>query len=570
MLANLKIPGVYVEEIRNLPPSVAAVPTAIPAFIGYTDVFAGDDPVRIQSQKEYEAIFGFGPRPAVTNLTIDAAGRYQSADVSVAYSLYDAIRLFYANGGGECYVVSLGTYDGGGAIDPAAFNGAGNALDRLAELDEPTLLLFPDAARLTATQLGGIQQSALAQCGELMDRFTICDCRQDDPQGTQFRTNVGINHIKYGAAYTPWLSVRLDRAISYPLIRGTDVTTPDGVSAPAGLNTLAVHDNNAETTALLDRYDLLADIDDAFYAYRTAAFDSAPDPTALTTAIGDLRTATDADTGGTPTSVATAQANLEAGITAYDGLTSAATPNETAIRNEQSRLRATYADYRSALEATYQLETNLRNLSPVYRSIAEGINDQPQAVPPSGAVAGVYARVDRQRGVWKAPANEGLNAVLAPTVRFTRAELENLNVDATSGKSINAIRVFTGKGTLIFGARTLAGNDTENRYVNVRRLLIFLEESIKKAVENFVFEPNDANTWLRVRGMIENFLALQWRAGALQGARAEDAFRVAIGLGKTMTADDVTSGRMIVTVSLAPVRPAEFIILRFSQQQAQS
>ena len=98
----------------------------------------------------------------------------------------------------------------------------------------------------------------------------------------------------------------------------------------------------------------------------------------------------------------------------------------------------------------------------------------------------------------------------------------------------------------------------------------FLEESIKKAVEHHVFEPNDANTWTRVQGMIENFLNLQWRDGALQGATPEEAYRVAVGLGKTMTAADVTNGLMIVSISLAPVRPAEFIVLRFSQQQAQS
>jgi len=178
--------------------------------------------------------------------------------------------------------------------------------------------------------------------------------------------------------------------------------------------------------------------------------------------------------------------------------------------------------------------------------------------PPSGAVAGVYARTDQNKNVWKAPANESVLGILGPTTRYTQGQLENLNV-STTGKSI-----------MIYGARTLAGNSGEDRYVNVRRLLIFLEESIKKACETFVFEPNDANTWLRVRGMIENFLDLQWRAGALQGARREDAFRVAIGLGQTMTADDVTNGRMLVDISIAPVRPAEFIILRFSQQQAQS
>jgi hypothetical protein len=347
------------------------------------------------------------------------------------------------------------------------------------------------------------------------------------------------------------------------------VNGPNGLST-SSLNDTALHDDAPEVTALLTRYNLIGDVESEFSDFAAVAFDGTPDETNLNAAITALHAATDADTDGTPAAVGTARTAFNAGVTAYTTLTNDPSPNEAAILAEKVRLRSLFSDYRNAIEAAYQPEVNLRNLFPAYRSIAEGLNDMAQPVPPSGAAAGVYARTDAQRGVWKAPANESVLGVLGPTRRFTRSELENLNVNATSGKSINAIRAFTGKGTLIYGARTLAGNDGENRYVNVRRLLIFLEESIKKASEQFVFEPNDANTWVRVRGMIENFLDLQWRAGALQGARAQDAYRVAIGLGRTMTADDVTSGRMIVEISLAPVRPAEFIILRFSQQQAQS
>jgi phage tail sheath protein FI len=191
-------------------------------------------------------------------------------------------------------------------------------------------------------------------------------------------------------------------------------------------------------------------------------------------------------------------------------------------------------------------------------------------MPPSGAVVGVYAATDRTRGVWKAPANVSLASVVGPETTFTASELDGLNVDAVSGKSINAIRAFTGKGTLIFGARTLAGNDNEWRYISVRRFFNMVEESTKKATEPFVFESNDANTWVRVQGMIENFLTTLWRQGALQGAKPEHAFYVAVGLGKTMTALDILEGRMIVEIGMAVVRPAEFIILRFSHKMAES
>jgi phage tail sheath protein FI len=141
-----------------------------------------------------------------------------------------------------------------------------------------------------------------------------------------------------------------------------------------------------------------------------------------------------------------------------------------------------------------------------------------------------------------------------------------LNVDAVAGKSINAIRTFTGKGTLVWGARTLDGNSNEWRYVSVRRFFNMVEESVKNATERFVFEPNTANTWIRVQTMIENFLDQQWRDGALAGSKPEEAYYVSVGLHKTMSAQDILEGRMNIEIGMAAVRPAEFIVLRFSHK----
>ncbi|HAT63788.1 MAG TPA: phage tail protein, partial [Flavobacteriaceae bacterium] len=187
----------------------------------------------------------------------------------------------------------------------------------------------------------------------------------------------------------------------------------------------------------------------------------------------------------------------------------------------------------------------------------------------TAALAGICARVDSNRGVWKAPANESVNSCMATTVNITHEQQEDLNIH-TSGKSINAIRPFAGKGILVWGARTLAGNDNEWRYIPVRRFFNMAEESIKKATEQFVFEPNDKNTWVKVRAMIENFLTLQWRAGALAGAKPEQAFFVRVGLGETMTAQDILEGRMNIEIGMAVVRPAEFIILKFSHKMQEA
>jgi phage tail sheath protein FI len=201
-----------------------------------------------------------------------------------------------------------------------------------------------------------------------------------------------------------------------------------------------------------------------------------------------------------------------------------------------------------------------------YRALTNEMDKNVIDLPPSSAVAGIMARVDNNRGVWKAPANESVKMVTGPSLKVTAQQQETLNIDPTTGKSINVIRFFTGKGTLVWGARTLAGNDNEWRYISVRRFYNFVEESVKKATEFVVFEPNDANTWLRVKAMCENFLNQLWRQGALQGAKPDDAYFVRIGLGITMTSLDILEGRMNVEIGMAAVRPAEFIILKFSHK----
>jgi phage tail sheath protein FI len=226
-------------------------------------------------------------------------------------------------------------------------------------------------------------------------------------------------------------------------------------------------------------------------------------------------------------------------------------------------LSAAAAYNTSAQESLYEKHSIIGNM-------ATAVKKELSKIPPSGAVAGIYARVDNARGVWKAPANESINSVIGPVTNISHDEQASLNVDTVAGKSINAIRVFTGRGTLVWGARTLKGNDNEWRYVSVRRFFNMVEESSKKATEPFVFEPNDANTWIKVQAMIENFLTNLWRQGALQGAKPEHAFYVSVGLGKTMTPIDILEGRMIVEIGMAVVRPAEFIILRFSHKMAES
>jgi phage tail sheath protein FI len=161
-------------------------------------------------------------------------------------------------------------------------------------------------------------------------------------------------------------------------------------------------------------------------------------------------------------------------------------------------------------------------------------------------------------------------SVIGPMDKISDTDQSSLNIDPDGGKSINAIRYFTGNGTLVWGARTLAGNDNEWRYVPVRRLFITIEESTRKATSFAVFEPNDATTWLKVKAMIDSYLYGLWEQGALAGSKPESAYSVSVGLGKTMTPQDILEGRMIVEIRVAAVRPAEFIVLRFSHQMQQA
>ncbi|MCG2589948.1 phage tail sheath family protein [Rhodohalobacter sulfatireducens] len=468
-MANYKTPGVYVEEISLFPPSVAQVETAIPAFIGYTEE-GPTEPTKIKSMVDYRTIFG-GPSKELPDFTIDGSGNI-TADASIpttpVYKMYYMLEIYFSNGGGPCYILSVGGYQSSPAVTPSELSGA---LSLLKKEDEPTLILFPDAQSISdPTDYHGLYVDAMIQCANLGDRFTICDVQPADSSSTDpvgdaaqtFRDNIGTNNLMYGAAYYP------------------------------NLKTSLVHQYNEDELTI--------------------------------------------DNNGTSM------------VLRHSDVTLA----EDSSKEAESLFHANNGADRSK-----------------YYDIRKMIEDVKLILPPSGAVAGAYALVDSNRGVWKSPANVSLNRVSAPTVSMETSEQDGLNVSDT-GKSINAIRKFSGKGVLIWGARTLDGNSNEWRYVSVRRFFNMVEESVKKASSRFVFEPNDANTWVKVKAMIENFLTLQWRAGALMGAKAEDAFFVKVGLGETMTQDDVLNGRMIVEIGMAAVRPAEFIILRFSHKMIES
>jgi len=210
--------------------------------------------------------------------------------------------------------------------------------------------------------------------------------------------------------------------------------------------------------------------------------------------------------------------------------------------------------------------TTLDKLSPsetnVYVLVKNAIKQLLPVLPPSPALAGIYVVNDRNRGIWKAPANIPVASISDITEEINDATQDFMNVDGATGKSVNAIRKFTGRGLLVWGARTLDGNSNEWRYISVRRFAIMVNDTVKKGAAQFTFHRNDSTTWIQLKALIENYLYSLWRQGALAGTKPENAFYVRIGLGETMTAQDLLNGTMIIEVGLAVVRPAEFIILR--------
>jgi uncharacterized protein len=191
-------------------------------------------------------------------------------------------------------------------------------------------------------------------------------------------------------------------------------------------------------------------------------------------------------------------------------------------------------------------------------SVLDPLTGTNRSVPPSGHIAGVWARNDDTRGVHKAPANEVLRGATKPDIQLTKGEHDLLNP-----MGVNCIRVFPGRGIRVWGARTLS-SDAEWRYLNVRRLFNYLEESIMAGTQWVVFEPNDDALWARIRRTISAFLVNEWRKGALFGLTPDEAYYVKCDR-ETNPAEGIDAGQVVCEIGVAPVKPAEFVIFRLAQ-----
>jgi phage tail sheath protein FI len=586
---NRKTPGVYVTEIDAFGTGIVGVATAVPIFVGYTE-FAGDPstgkplyltPVPITSMVEYVQYFGGA---ASANFSVSVMGNpnpptsssSSSSAIAVAqtpsfiasytptagqpavptpfllqsaaipgepsqFNLYWSMMAFFANGGSQCYVVSVGSYwtneSPTSAPDPTTTAGwltesiSSDALNLgLAAAGYaigPTMTVVPEACQLatydgstwTYNGYDDVIQTMLTQASVLQDRVAIIDlpgCQSantyndlvDCQTGLADAMAAAVSAASYGASYAP--------AVVASVVTANNILFTNLVD-PSGANSVI---NNILTTQ-------------AYILYP-------------------------------PATQAAALATVQAAIAAAFPITGSPTTNTAQFSNDSSA----YPTMTTTNQTLAQWQLGLDNMLicglPVFKQIETMIAGSMNILPPSGFLAGVWSASDSRNGVWNAPANIALASAIEPLYNMSDAEQGGFNVP-TNGEAINIIRAQPSRGNVVWGARTLDGNSLDYRYIQVRRTLIYVEQSIKLALQPYVFAANDSLTWSTVIAAVSSFLTSLWQGGGLMGAKPSDAFTVSCGLGTTMTSQNVLDGYMIVAVTLQMIHPAEFIELTFTQ-----
>lgn len=588
---NRKTPGVYITEIPAFGNSIVGVPTAVPIFIGYTE-YASDPitgkplyntAVEVSSMTDFTTFFGYaapakytvslaandspplsGPNsassvaggqtptfyatytypnnpPAPEGFVLASAGTPGEPN---QFNLYWTMLAFFANGGGQCFVVSVGSYWSYPQPNPTSVpdvipdswllgaissDALSKGLDVAYLVMGPTMIVVPEACQLATFSNGAwsyngydaVVQKMMDQASSLQDRVAIID-----PPGIQSATTYdeltqcqsglslaiapSVAEVSYGAAYAPALNTTIvtPNNILYANLVGDEATENEVV-------------NNILTTQAQLLY---AANPQALGSVQAAIAQAFPVPGTLTTA------------------------------------------NTAAYSNDPSAYVSSLG--RAGWTGSTAQQTALDNLLltslPVFQQIEQLIANTMNILPPSGLMAGVWTKNDSQNGVWNAPANIALAAVASPLYSMNDAQQAGFNMP-TNGELICVVRAQPSRGNMVWGARTLDGNSNDFRYIQIRRTLIYVEQSIKLALQAYVFAANDATTWTNVIASVSSFLTGLWQQGGLMGSKPSEAFSVKCGLGSTMTAQNVIDGYMVVAISLQMIHPAEFIELTFTQ-----
>jgi hypothetical protein len=596
-------PGVYVEEVSFRSKSIEGVPTSTTGFAGLTRTgpvrYPGGplnyDPPMIGSFTEFERRFG-GLEPL------------QTGAERLPYTAH-AARAFYLNGGSRLYVSrvfvprTVGGVDDWGVASRTVVTPAGNAVWRArwpGAFGNVRIRSLLRRSGNVATTVGGAIQARGARTGAIVEIHAGPLTRNNsdpfvagDLAILTVDPTTGAHSFQRGGAPVVPGPNDLIQTVELQVMVDVDAERSDAHDA------LAMHPAQKRYIGrILER-------DDPEDESGVVWLDWAP-PGAAQNAPIDLLTALVGDTDGRlsnghdgaepaaadllgqpsdPDVVTQRATGLEA-LGEIDDIAIVATPDAATLGTDDERRTATsnllgHAEilryriavvdgpegsslneiraFRGKFDSKYGALYHpwIEILDPLERP-AQGAPPRKLRLPPSGFVAGIYARSDVERGVHKAPANEVVRGLtrFEANINFTRQQVIN-------PEGINALRFFEGRGNRVWGARTMS-SDPEWKYVNVRRLFIYLEHSIDKGTQWAVFEPNGERLWRNIRQTIEDFLLVQWQNGALLGAKPEEAYFVRCDR-TTMTQNDLDNGRMICLIGVAPVKPAEFVIFRIGQ-----
>jgi Bacteriophage tail sheath protein len=506
-------PGVYVEEVEAGSRPIEGVGTAVAAFVGLAASGPYNEPTLVTNWSQFTQIFG-----EFTD------GAY------LAHAVYG----YFLNGGGTCYVVRIGESPAPEGADGAApqQRTAGKQRGKAAVAAGPR------------TALGGFQVAALdgtgdglsvevADGGEGEDLFTLVVKRGDrteesfEVSAKRSQRNYVVTVVREKSRLITVEEPGGTQAVGRP--GNQSVAVPPG-AAPAVLPAAVTPDqyvgNSADRTGFagleaVDEVTMLA-VPDLMSAYEQGALDAE--------------------------GVKAVQLAMIAHCELMGNRVAVIDPPPALGPQQVKDWRQTGAGYDSKYAALYY----------PWIKVADPATGRTRFVPPCGAMAGVWARTDENRGVHKAPANEVVRGAVELATALTKAENDLLNPIG-----VNCIRAFPGRGIRVWGARTLS-SDPAWRYLNVRRLFNYLEESILVGTQWVVFEPNDDALWARIRRTIAAFLVNEWRKGALFGLTPDEAFYVKCDR-ETNPAEGIDAGQVVCEIGVAPVKPAEFVIFRLAQ-----
>jgi phage tail sheath protein FI len=524
-------PGLYIEELPLSAHSISAAPTSITAIVGYTHPFktkTSGEAMRLFSFTEYEREFG---------------GMFVSS--LIESHVPQAVSQFFLNGGSDLYVVGLKPMIAKGGTPSA----------------------YADAPELSAT-LSPVGGSIVIRPIEPVDLVDM---------------TITLNNLKKSTGATnPDI---FDVVITY----GRRVETFRGVTITPGKQTLYALNGASGLITVEDS----AQLDDNTANFGSG-FSSAPIPVTFSKPLAAYTTEFDpndfigvfeADTS--LDKVPIFNILLTPGI--FDN-----TINSAALAFAERKRAFVILDAPQDSAADSSLKSAKTPVNPVtdylglvplsengalyfpYLQATDTLTGDSIEIAPSGYVAGIYARTDNQRGVWKAPA--GIGATLVNTVgvvargNMTNEQQGVLYGTTTGTTPINCLRSFPGSGTVVFGARTLVGSNTaynQSKYVPVRRMTLFIEQTLLANLRWVIFEPNDEPLWISIRTSIENFMLSLFNQGALQGSKPSEAFQVKCD-GTTTTQQDIDNGIVNIIVAFAPLKPAEFVVIKIAQLAGQS